>query len=136
MTTTLKLFPYPKSAHQAGYHAEALCKARFERAGYTVEAARGCDLRAVSPDGEVVRIECKGARRAIDGRWHYTLRKAGHTDINKSDVVFLVQFHPSGVIACYLVPVVFFKDARQTVVGASAHAYTGKLRPFRLDDDQ
>jgi len=130
---TTKLHSYPTTPAQAGWQAEKICRLHFISCGYHVLPGNdGCDLIARHDDGEIVRIEVKGARKGKDKKWHFTLFKEGHTDARKSNVVFLVQFHPGGIVALYLVPVAFFEGKTFACITSEAGKYRGKLRPFQI----
>lgn len=125
---------HPKS-QAIGTLGEHLCYHLLTARNYTVSNAhpsqhRG-DLRVVTRSGEILRVEVKTARRATDGRWHFTLRKAGHTDHSNSDVIVLLCAMKTGYVVPFVLPTRAVARQNAVVISSDPYTYAGKYARYR-----
>jgi hypothetical protein len=115
-----------------GLYGECLAHLWLNKSGYAVRSSHGCDLIATNPrTGKCTRIEVKTARRAVDGRFHFTLIKDNHTDHRDSDVVVLLCVDYRWRVVPFVIPVAVLADQRQVTVSLDPILYTGKFSSYR-----
>lgn len=123
-------------AKAVGTLGETIIAHELERAGYLVSFARPGqrrgDLRAVCPEtGEVFAVEVKTARRAKDGKWRFTLYKAGCTDYRDSDYVVLVCAQPTGATVTFVIPQSALGKRSQLTITSEPTQYAGRWAAYR-----
>lgn len=122
-----------------GHLGEVVAAKLLERGGYEVSFARQGqkrgDLRAVDQlTGVVTKVECKTARRSVDGKWRFTLTSTGNgkTDYRHSDVVVLLAVHPkTGSVTPFVIPVAAMGDRCQICISSQPDTYAGKWAGYR-----
>ncbi len=126
------------SGQALGAAGEMWLWSALEAQGYRVAYAgqkRG-DLRCVNVfTGEVVKIEVKTARQTVDGKWRFTLWKAGKTDHRHADMVALLAVTASGRVIPFLVPVGELAGQRAAVISSHPERYAGKLARWRCSGE-
>ena len=130
----LNSLAHPKS-RAIGSLGEQLCYHLLASRGYLPSNVhpkehRG-DLRVVTSSGEILRVEVKTARRASDGRYHFTLRKAGHTDHSDSDVIILLCAMKTGYVVPFVVPTRVVVRQNAIVISRDPYTYAGKFARYR-----
>lgn len=123
------------SAQALGALGEQLCYHLLTARGYTVSGVhpgehRG-DLRAITPAGEVLRVEVKTARRSRDGKWRFLLRKANKTDCSHSDVVILLCAMKTGYVVPFVIPTPALARRQQACITSDPYNYAGKYARYR-----
>lgn len=115
-----------------GAAGEMMVTRALEARGYEVsrDRTRG-DLKVITPDGEIVGVEVKTARKCSDGKWRFLLRKDGHQDHRKSDVVIMLCVMRTGDVVPFVVPTSVLVDQRQAVITSLPYTYAGKLAAYR-----
>lgn len=119
-----------------GAMGEQTAAALLRQSGYTVShtgrGERRGDLRAVDPTtGEMWRVEVKTARRSKSGRWKWSLRKPGHTDIGDADIVLLLAVLKSGRAVVFVVPTGAFGDVKTFECRTHPEDYAGRFAVYR-----
>ena len=89
------------------------------------------DLRVVTDDGLILRVEVKTARQSTDGKWRFTLYKAGHTDHRDSDVIIALCVLPAGYVVPFVIPTTAVAQQRALVISSNPQTYAGKFARFR-----
>lgn len=95
-----------------GRIGEMFVKVALEANGYLADILpeRGAgDIRAVAPDGQVVRVEVKTARLSKCGYFQFILKKkykngTFKTDCSNCDVVICLCVFPSKRVEIYVIP--------------------------------
>lgn len=124
---------------RTGMLGEAIAAKMLERGGYDVtftEEGTFCgDLRVVDKQtGQVTKVECKTARRAVDGKWRFTLTSTGtgRTDYRHSDVVVLIAVHDvTGTVTPFVIPVDQLGDRCQVCISSQPDRYAGRWADYR-----
>lgn len=100
----------------------------------TVSHYRG-DLTVVTPDGQIVYIEVKTARRAKDGVYRFTLWKRWQgrqcADHHRSDVVILLCVLKTGDAIPFVVPTPVLGNRHSVGITSFPADYRGWLVPYR-----
>lgn len=103
-------------------------------AGYGVVFTRryeSGDLRAQNQQtGERFVLEIKTAKKSIDGKWRFTLRKENSQSLDGVDIVILMAIH-EGQIIPFVVPAEVLSNQNQAVITFAPDKYKGKLARFR-----
>jgi hypothetical protein len=115
-----------------GMAGELLIARALEERGYQVAIThQHGDLTAYTPQGEILYIEVKTARRCKDGKWRFTLYKQGHTDHKRADLVALVCVLRTGDVTPFIVPVSALIDKHQACITSYPTDYRGWLVQYR-----
>lgn len=122
------------SSNAIGALGEQLCYHALTARGYLVSNAhpkehRG-DLRIITRDGQILRVEVKTARRSADGYYRATLRKPGKTDHGDSDVVILLCVMEAGYVVPFVIPTPLIIHKNTLAVG-NPDTYRGKFARYR-----
>lgn len=89
------------------------------------------DLRVVTDEGVVLRVEVKTARMGQDGNWRFRLYKPGHTDHRDSDVVVALCVMPAGYVIPFVIPTSVVAQQTALVIASDPNNYAGKYARFR-----
>lgn len=121
-----------------GTLGETIIAYQLQRAGYDVSfthpGQRRGDLRVIDTEtGEVFAVEVKTSRRAKDGKWRFTLYKAGHTDYRDSDYVVLCCAQPTGATVTFVIPQAALGQRSQLTITSNPIAYAGRWAAYRQD---
>jgi hypothetical protein len=123
------------SCQAIGMMGEQIVYHMLASAGYIVSnthpGEQRADLRVITPHGEVLRVEVKTARKACDGKWHFTLRKKGKTDHSHSDVVILLCVMLTGFCVPFVIPTARIVHQQQACINSDPYRYKGKFARFR-----
>lgn len=118
-----------------GAAGERIAHIALASAGYTVKAVRPGekrgDLRVVTSDGEILRVEVKTARVSSDDRYHFCLRKGKHTDQNHADILLLLCVEASGNMIPFALPVRALAVPKTATIPRKVRSYAGKLAKYR-----
>ena len=111
----------------------------LKRAGYAVERlANGHhngDLLA-SKGGRRWRVEVKTARRGIDGKWRFLLKKKdrwGVTDHRGTHYVLLIALQRRRQPVLFLVPTADIRSQRTASITSNPTTYSGRYARYRVD---
>lgn len=88
------------------------------------------DITALSPNGKVINIEVKTARKNKDGKWRFTLYKRNHTNHRVSDYVILIAIGQSSSI--FVIPTNDIKDRTSIAITSNPKTYAGKFAAYRV----
>lgn len=127
-----------RTHREIGAVGERWLKEALERQGYRVAyghmGSKNGDLAVVDvTTGEVRKIEVKTAREGRDGKWRFTLFKAGHADHRHADMVVLLAVMASGRVVPFVMPVEAVAAQRQAVITSHPERYAGKLARWRVE---
>ena len=121
--------------NHVGAAGEALAAWMFERAGYratrTDARSKAGDLKLVTPDGEIKRVEVKTARRDRTGAYQFCLRKGTKTDVAHSEFVVLLCVEPGGNVVPFVVPTEVLGQRKQLKLTGSLRCREGMCRCYR-----
>lgn len=127
-------------AKAIGTYGESLAKAALEKRGYIVSYTgtrekRG-DLRVITPDGELLRVEVKTARRTPSGKYQFSLRRDGvylYTSIDHADMLILLAVTRSGVPVPFVIPVNHLSPTLKQISMYAPHPsdYHGRYAKYR-----
>ncbi len=128
------MFNTQVSPQALGYAGERYALTHYQQNGFKVEHQPDgyhFDLLLTCPVKKTtIKIEVKTARKASDGRWHYTLYKKNHADHVTSDYVLLLQISPCGSVTTYLIPTDVLLAKKQVSMSASEN-YTGIYSQYK-----
>lgn len=115
-----------------GAAGELMVTRALEANGYEVlrDRTRG-DLKVTTPDGELIGVEVKTARRNKEKRWKFLLWKQQRQDHRKSDVVILLCVMRTGDVVPFVVPTTVLADQHSAVISSWPYDYAGKLAAYR-----
>lgn len=122
------------TAYSCGPLGELLALILLCERGYEVtpsHRSKAGDLKAVSPTGEIFRVEVKTARRCKDGKWRFTLEKNGKTSIVNTDVVLLLAISKTGHATPFVIPTHQVLGKRQITISSNPRTYKGCYASFR-----
>lgn len=118
----------------AGAAGERLVGIALELKGYKVQPNKmgtHCgDLRAISPDGEILRVEVKTARPTAEG-YRFCLRRKGKTDFRHADIVVLLCVEPSGQVVPFVMPSRALASKTSIGINKKVREYSGRWATFR-----
>jgi hypothetical protein len=110
--------------------AHRILEKRYHVSNTHPKERRG-DLRVVTDDGLILRVEVKTARMASDGCWRFTLHKKGHTDHRDSDVILALCVMPAGYVVPFVVPTPVVAEQNALVIASDPNIYAGKYARYR-----
>jgi len=123
------------TAQALGALGEQLVFRILESKGYTVSnvhsGERRGDLRAVTPNGEIMRVEVKTARQTKDGKYHFSLLKEGKRDHRDSDLIIFLCVTRAGFVVPFVIPTSVLSNHKATSICGDPYHYNGKYRPYR-----
>lgn len=127
-----------ESRNGIGAWGEKWAAAALEQSGYVVSTIgrgekRG-DLSAITPDGELFKIEVKTARRGKGGVWQWSIIKPGHTDAGDSDVLILLAVLRSGGVVAFAMPVWAVGRVKKLQIKNHPESYGGWFAKYRVKD--
>lgn len=114
------------------YAAKLLSKlASIKRASVHHKKFAG-DIKAVSTNGAILRIEVKTATLSLyDNKFHFTLKKNGHTDCKFTDFVVLLCVVDCALVVPFIIPTDDIRDRRAIAITRNVANYTGKYAKYR-----
>lgn len=120
------------NANDIGAKGEQIVAHALQVSGYTVRTAHDIgDLTVVSPQGEILYVEVKTARRSVDKKWRFLLYKIGSQDHRKADLVVLLCLLKSGDAVPFVVPTAVLKAKHQACITSMPNSYRGYLSRYR-----
>lgn len=118
-----------------GAAGEKIAAIALQKAGYTVQAMRpgdkAGDLRVITGDGEILRVEVKTARQTAGYGWKFMLQKGTKTDHHHADILLLLCVEASGNVIPFVCPVAALANVKQCTVCKNIRQYSGKLAKYR-----
>lgn len=123
-----------KKAVSVGLYGEQIARDLLEKRGYIVTpqpvGAKVGDLHAVTPDGELIRVEVKTSRRGAAG-WQWTLWKRHSQNHRHSDVVLLLAAVKSGRVIPFVIPTQDIRDLHSIKFRSHPESYAGRFKVYR-----
>ena len=89
------------------------------------------DIRAIATSGTILRIEVKTATLATDKRFHFTLKKHGHTDCKNTDFVVLLCVMDIDLVIPFIIPTDDIRGLRAIAITRNVVEYAGKYAKYR-----
>lgn len=124
------LLPVRASHTALGTMGELLVARLLTERGYRLlKSHKHGDLTVSDPDGVIINVEVKTARRGSQG-WQFCIRKTGHTDCAHADWVILLAVQDSGRPIPFVVPSNEL-TAKCVVFKTPPTRYAGRLAKFR-----
>jgi len=126
-----------KASHTAlGVCGEMLVSRLLADQGYRqLQSHKRGDLTVADPDGVILNIEVKTARRDRQDCWQFCLYKAGKTDHRRADVVVLLCVSDKGLVTPFVIPQSAL-TVQKVAIQKSPTIYSGRLAKFRQSIDR
>lgn len=135
---TRRLLARGRHTRAFGFIGEELVKRMLKARGYKVRRQHrhyAGDLRAVTPDGEIINVEVKTARAGVEGNYQFCLyRRLDQrvcTDARHSDVIVLLCVTTAGQIVPFVVPAAQTDNLKQITITSNPVTYRGWLARYR-----
>lgn len=120
------------NGNDIGARGEQIVAHALQQSGYKVSTAHDIgDLTVVSPQGEILYVEVKTARRSVDKKWRFLLFKVGSQDHRKADIVVLLCLLKSGDAVPFVVPRSALTHKHQACISSMPQSYRGYLARYR-----
>ena len=104
---------------------------RLRESGWVARYGGPADIQAINPDGVVLNVEIKAARKGADKKWRATLRKLGHTDHCKADYTIMVCLSKS--VSFFVLPTPVIAERNHIVITSEPTSYRGRWAEFRQE---
>lgn len=130
-TTMGKLSRVQLGAYGEKFATRLLCKLAHCHSAYVSHKRYAGDIKAITRNGTIARIEIKTATLASDKRYHFTLKKKGHTDCVGTNYVILLCVVDTDCVVPFIIPTNEIKGLRAIAITRNVSAYAGKYARYR-----
>lgn len=90
------------------------------------------DIKAITSNGAILRVEVKTATLSTyDNKFHFTLKKKGHTDCKFTDFVVLLCVVDFALVIPFIIPTKDIANLRAIAITRNPQAYAGKYAKYR-----
>lgn len=89
------------------------------------------DIQAITSNGDILRIEVKTATLAVDGKFHATLKKEGHTDCIGAQFVILLCVVDTQLVIPFIIPTIALGNRRAIAITRNPMSYNGQWSKYR-----
>lgn len=89
------------------------------------------DIKATTIAGDILRVEVKTATKGVDGNYHATLKKSGHTDCINTQFVILLCVVDTSLVIPYVIPTLALGNRRAIAITGNPATYSGQWGEYR-----